>query len=339
MKKNWQTTSIYVAIGISISVVNAQAQSNQGGVAGLLRGIGNVLNAVVPPPTDGVAGKQVEAGVQDIDLHAAPQIMDILRIEASKLDPTGNRRCTEDYFTNEKNRWVIGQFQRAEYSMAVPSADRIAGSMARCALKEPFNLAQWSNQVGQMLAISAIASKMAGLAGSSQVSSTADRAIALLRFAERSNIDGAAQMLDKLKEHGFTAPQGETAEPVPRKKVALASSTAVIASQFKANRLAFHKNYSGEMLQVTGPVRGVFERTGNHPGANVILTGIAKNPNDTALSDEIQCEISDSKGVSAAANLKRGQSIVASGLYDPARNRSMGIDMESQVVLYECQIR
>lgn len=279
--------------------------------------------------------EQTGGGQSSVD--SSPQIMDILKIEANKTDLTDSGNCSVDYFQKEENRWVLGPFQRAEYSMAAPGADRTAGKMARCALKDPANLAQWSNQVGQMLAFSAISWKNAGVGGTPQVASTAGRAITLLSFAKQNNINGASQTLDKMKESGFVISEdGASAKPSAG-KIALSASSAEVAKKYKGNNLAFHKKYIGEVLQVKGPVRLVQERSGKTPGANVIITGIVRNREDVVSSDEIMCEITDSKGTSAAADLEPGKIITASGLYDP-KLRSYGT-FESQVVLHDCQIR
>lgn len=283
-----------------------------------------------------INGSEQTGGSQS-NVDSSPQIMDILKIEASKANLTFSKNCSVDYFQKEENQWVLGPFQRAEYNMAAPGADRIAGEMARCALKDSANLAQWSNQVGLMLAFSAISWKNAGVGGTPQVAATAGRAITLLSFAKQNNIDGASKTLDKMKESGFVISEdGASAKPSAG-KIALSASSAEVAKKYKGNNLAFHKKYIGEVLQVKGPVRLVQERSGKTPGANVIITGIVKNREDVVSSDEIMCEITDSKGTSAAADLEPGKIITASGLYDP-KLRSYGT-FESQVVLHDCQIR
>lgn len=262
------------------------------------------------------------------------QIMDILKLEASKDVPI-RMSCTEEYFQKEISRYVTGPFQRAEYAMAAPGADRIAGYMAQCSLKDQANLAQWSNRVGLMLAYASISWKNSGAGDTPQVSATAGRAITLLSYAKQNNVDGASQTLEKMKESGFVISEEKAAKP--KGKIALAASSAEVANKFKGNSLAFHKKYTGEILQVKGPVRLVQERSGKTPGANVIITGTVKNRNDVTSADEIMCEITDSKGTEAAADLEPGKTIVASGLYDP-KLRSYGL-FESQVVLHDCQIR
>lgn len=276
-----------------------------------------------------------QTGGSQSSVDSSPQIMDILKIEASKANLTFSKNCSADYFQKEENQWVLGPFQRSEYSMAAPGADRIAGEMARCALKDSANLAQWSNQVGLMLAFSAISWKNAGVGGTPQVASTAGRAITLLSYAKQNNVDGASQTLEKMKESGFVISEEKAAKP--KGKIALSASSAEVAKKYKGNNLAFHKKYIGEVLQVKGPVRLVQERSGKTPGANVIITGTVKNRDDVTSADEIMCEITDSKGTEAAADLEPGKTIVASGLYDP-KLRSYGL-FESQVVLHDCQIR
>lgn len=279
--------------------------------------------------------EQTGGGQSSVD---SPQIMGILKIEASKIVLTHWENCSVDYFQKEENQWVLGPFQRAEYNMAAPGADRIAGEMARCALKDPANLAQWSNQVGQMLAFSAISWKNAGVGGTPQVASTAGRAITLLSFAKQNNINGASQTLDKMKESGFVISEDKASAKQPRGKIVLAASAAEVVEKFQGNRLAFNKNYTGKILQVTGSVRNVSDRPGNPPGADVIVSGIVRqNPDNAQNSDNISCEITDAKMVSVAADLEPKKTITASGLYDP-KLRSYGL-FESQVVLHDCQIR
>lgn len=281
-----------------------------------------------------------QTGGSRSNVDSNSQIMDILKIEASKNDlafQMARKNCTEDFFQNQINQWVLGPFQRAEYNMAAPGADRIAGNMAQCAMKDQSNLAQWSNRVGLMLAYAAISWKNSGAGGTPQVAATAGRAITLLSFAKQNNIDGASKTLSKMKESGFEISEdGASAKP-SEGKIALSASSAEVAKKYKGNNLAFHKKYIGEVLQVKGPVRLVQERRGETPGANVIITGIVKNREDVVSSDEIMCEITDSKGTSAAADLEPGKTITASGLYDP-KLRSYGL-FESQVVLHDCQIR
>lgn len=325
-----------VAANVSIAQDQGVQGGSGGGLSSLFKGIGDVVNAVGQGHNKGNANNIQDAGGPQSNTDSNPQILDILKIEASKDKPLFEN-CSEDYFRQSENQRVLGPFQRAEYNMAAPGADSLAGVMARCAIKDQANLAQWSNRVGLMLAFSAISWKNAGVGGTSQVAATAGRAVTLLSFAKLNNIDGASQTLDKMKESGFAVAEEKISVKQEQGEIALSTSTAEVAKKFKGNVLAFHKNYIGKVLQVTGPVRLVGEGVGKPPGAHVILTGIVKDRDDVSPSDEIMCEITDSKGVTSAADLELGKIITASGLYDP-KIRSYGL-YESQVVLHDCQIR
>lgn len=331
-----------VAFVFYTNISTAQEQDAQGGSGGglssLFNGIGSMIGGITN--TAGQVDNKVNAstkqdgGDQQPSAGSNSQIMDILKLEASKDKPL-QMVCSEEHFQYVISQNVTGPFQRAEYSMAAPGAAMVAGYMAQCSLQDQANLAQWSNRVGLMLAYASISWKISGAGDTPQVSATAGRAITLLSYAKQNNVDGASQTLEKMKENGFVISEEKAAKP--KGKIALAASSAEVANKFKGNSLAFHKKYTGETLQVKGPVRLVQERSGKTPGANVIITGVVKNRDDVTSADEIMCEITDNKGTSAAADLEPGKTITASGLYDP-KLRSYGLS-ESQVILHDCQIR
>jgi hypothetical protein len=62
------------------------------------------------------------AGEQQSNTDSNYQIMDILKIEASKIEvgSTFSKNCSVNYFQREEDIWVVSPFQRAEYNMVAP---------------------------------------------------------------------------------------------------------------------------------------------------------------------------------------------------------------------------
>lgn len=114
-------------------------------------------------------------------------------------------------------------------------------------------------------------------------------------------------------------------------------SSAEIVKQFQENRSAFHKNYKGKVLQVSGSVWTFYRRQEAPPGINIMFSGLTrKYPDVDQDSDNVCCETTTPKAISSAADLELGKNIVVMGLYDPDV-RANG--PESQIILHDCQLR
>lgn len=338
MKTKLPIFATCLVFAFSTNISTAQEQGAQGGSGGglssLFNGIGTAIGGLAKAagqsPNNGNASNIPQEGT-----GADAQVIEVIKLESSKEQFTSSG-CGQDYLQKEEKR-VLDPFRRAEYGMASAGAGRVAGYMALCAMNDQANLTHWSNHIGQMLAISAIAGNKAGWEGSPQVNASAHRAIVLLTYAKQKNTEGASQMLDTLKENGFKIADEKTSVSKSPEKIALSASSAEVAKKYQSNQMAFHQNYTGKIIQVTGAVKGVNEGRGNPPRAHVIISGIIrKDPNTAPMSDFISCEVTDSKELSTAAGLQRGNTITASGLYDP-QLRSGGVG-ETEVTLHDCRI-
>lgn len=114
-------------------------------------------------------------------------------------------------------------------------------------------------------------------------------------------------------------------------------SSAEIVKQFQDDRSAFHNNYKGKVLQVSGSVWTFYRRQEDPPGINIMLSGLSRrNPDDDQDSDNVCCETTTPKAISSAADLELGKNIVVRGLYDPSLRTS---GPEHQIVLHDCHLR
>lgn len=117
----------------------------------------------------------------------------------------------------------------------------------------------------------------------------------------------------------------------------LAFSSTEIVKQFQDNRSAFHNNYRGKVLQVSGSVWTFYRRQEDPPGIDIVLSGMVRtNRDDDQDSDNVCCETTDPKAILSAADLELGKNIVIRGLYDPGL-RSNGL--ESRIILHDCRLR
>lgn len=325
----------------SMNISSAQedgAQGNGGSGGGLnsfFKGLGDAIGGIANAAGQGLNKGNTSNTKQD-GAGADSQVIEILKLEASK--DVRMKNCQGKHLQDVENRTVMGPFQRAEYGMAAAGAGLVAGEMSECAMDDQVNLTQWASRIGQLLAISAISAKKAGLGDAPQFSATAHRAIVLLNYAKQGNIIDADEMLNTLKKNGFKVAEEKISAKPSQETIALSASSAEVAKKYQDNQMAFHQKYTGKNIQVTGAVWAVIERSGNPSGANVLISGIKrKDPNTAPMSDWISCEITDSKGMSDAADLHRGKTITASGLYDP-QLRSGGAN-ETEVILHDCRIR
>ena len=264
------------------------------------------------------------------------QAMDVLKIEAKKSSGT-SPYCQISFIDQQEDR-VTAEIQRAEFLSASSRASVQAGASAACAMKDPSqtNLSGWMERVGRMLALSAIAGKKSDLL-TPETAASAMRAQVLLTYANQQGMRGAGEMLALLAENGFGVPAGANPGGNTEAVAALKASSKVVAEKYAENTFAFRQTYSGKVLEVTGPMRGVFDTSrGDKPSALVIVTGIPRaNPDLVALRDEIECKVNDAESLQAAAKLQKKQQVTIKGLYEPKRV----LPFESRVVLHECQIR
>ncbi len=114
-------------------------------------------------------------------------------------------------------------------------------------------------------------------------------------------------------------------------------SSAEIVKQFQDSPSAFHDNYKGKVLRVSGSVWTFYRRQEDPPGIDVILAGrVRENRNDDQDSDNVCCETIDPKAILSAAELELGKNIAVRGLYDPGLRTN---EIESRIILHDCRLR
>jgi len=265
---------------------------------------------------------------------SADEALNTLRLDASRTNTTAY--CNERFLQGQADS-VNGAVQRAEFMNAQAAALVLAGTLAKCGLKEnSAALPQVSQRVGEMLALSAISASRAGVLTTEAVA-TAKRAEVLLIFADQNGSPYAAKMLRLLHEGGFgeqVKAADTNAGAVPT-SVALKATSKAVAEKFAANGFAFKQQYSGKFIEATGPVRGIFEsKIGGKTGALVILTGIPRaSVDDVSLRDELECQVTSSDALQRAVQIQAKQIVAIRGTYDPSKD-----PMISRIVLHDCQI-
>ncbi|MGE4530573.1 MAG: hypothetical protein AB7C98_04535 [Acidithiobacillus sp.] len=239
--------------------------------------------------------------------------------------------CDTSLLKNDTEK-ALDDEKMANYLSAKENAMLAATGLSYCIdhnrLSDP---ATGAASVGQMLALSAIASNQAGYT-LPQIYVYAKYAKILLESYPNSE---SSNLIADLKKSGLI---DRSASVVTHVGVATQTiSASDMVSKYHSNAFAFKHNYNGKTIRVSGLVSQV---TSASDGGAVISFDGAPNIklNDRGFNDYVYCDV-PKKMVNSALSVNKSQKIVVEGVYNPdlAKKLDGGIVLEP-LQLLSCRV-
>ena len=302
--------ALLVAIASTTTSVMAQ-QNPIAGLVGAVQSLGRVLG--------GGSQQQTTGGPQQVTNLDA--ILNTYEQDAAGSGVNVYTACNSvvTQTVDNETKGALAKMRLGDYAMASAGLRLNAEWIAAQAVgpKPCRSTADVYTQVGQLLALSALAAKNSGLLNE-RTSTDARNALLLMQSDAASN----KQLIDQLVSAGLA---GSSTASLNAPTISMSASDAV--ARYKQNTFGFNTKYSGKVLRVNGKIQNI---AGSGNTAVVALVGyMPKNIDDQGFQDVVRCSIADPDSLSAAADLAKGHAATLSGVYRPD-SQAMNIGIELQ---------
>jgi hypothetical protein len=217
---------------------------------------------------------------------------------------------------------AMDAYKMGKFSTAAGQAKIQAQNISACSLKNGGVITPNDrSMVGQLLAVSAIGNREAGLNAYSNTV-TALNAMTLLKL----DAGGNQEIISQLEKSG-ALPQKA---PVSDANSALTMSALDMVTKFQKNSFSFNRENKGKTLGVNGVIKNI---SGGENTVYITIIGVVRsNKDEQRHQDDVSCYITESNAMKTAMTIEKGKMVSVQGLFSP---KPMA---DSEIVLHDCRI-